>query len=127
MAKAGRKPTLTPELLLKIEEMFMEGSEHQEIQKQLNIPKGTWDTWINTNYQAFKEKMWRWRLQRMLNKSVKVLENTLDHSEKEALKQDTAKYVTSTIGKKDFSTKSEIALAEGTKISIKLGEDKDEE
>lgn len=127
MAKAGRKTKLTPEMLLRIKDMVLADIPHAVIQEQLKIPKGTWDWWVNNDYQAFANLLWRWRLQRMLNKSVIVLENTLDKSDKENLKQDTAKYITSTIGKKDFSTKSELALAEGTKISIKLGDEPDEE
>ena len=129
MAKAGRKSGLTENLTLKIQGLVLAKVEYKTIQKQLRIAASTWDHWVTINYEGFADKLWKWRLQRMLVKSVEVLENTLNKAEdKEDKKigQDTAKFVTSTIGKKDFSTKTELGLPEGSEITIKLGKPQNE-
>ena len=129
MAKVGRRTVLNEKLTLKIQALVLAKVEYKTIQKQLRIAASTWDHWVTINYEGFSDKLWKWRLQRMLVKSVEVLENTLNKAEdKEDKKigQDTAKFVTSTIGKKDFSTKTELGLPEGSEITIKLGKPQNE-
>lgn len=53
----GRPSTLTDEILLGIKELILQGDSHKNIQTKLDIPKGTWDMWINQNYQAFADKL----------------------------------------------------------------------
>lgn len=64
---------------------------------------------------------------RLLMKAEKVLEATLDNTEDKKLAQDTAKFIAKTVGKSDYSERTEVTGKDGEALVlnvIKYGDNK---
>jgi len=135
--KAGRKSKLTVELSLEIRRMVLNGAKYIEIREKLNIPEGTWDGWITMGINDLDEKLSKWKRQRMLKASEKVLSDIVemspevqamgafgpifakDENDKKTaimktdvgilkIKQDTAKFVTENLASDVFNKKIKV-------------------
>lgn len=113
MADVGRPSQLQDEqFLLKIRELVLEGDTEEVMQQKLEIPKGTWDYWKWKNYESFQDKLLSYRHERMLRKAelnIEVLQDSED--EKVALNANT--FVLETLGKKNYSKRTESTGADG--------------
>jgi hypothetical protein len=118
---AGRPTELNEELKLKIKEYFLESKTLEEIASLIEIPIDTISYWRSTNYRGFRDFLFSLKLERMFNKSVKKLEEIIDIKEAEIntlkLQQDTAKYITETLGKdKGFTKRNELTGKDGEQL-----------
>ena len=83
MANKGQNTTFTPKLSLRIKELVLKGVEYKIIMKELGIPKGTWDTWVVTDYQSFRQALLSWKKEKLIKKAERNLDHLLDLKEKE--------------------------------------------
>lgn len=116
----GRPSILDDEQsVLKIRELVKQGLTEAEMQEILNIPKGTWDYWKWKNYQGFQDKLISYRHERMLEKAelnIEVLQDSED--ERVALQANT--FVAETLGRKQYSKKTETDITSGGKPIIQI-------
>lgn len=129
--KAGPKSTLTPELSLRIKELVLKGFQYIKIQKELEIPAGTWDWWVWANHQGFAETLRVYNHEYMLKLAEGNLMNDLkmdvvepvigmfgpifDKKTKKPvmkvndkllkIKNDTSTYITDTLGSEKYTKK----------------------
>lgn len=107
----GRPSQLDDEqFLLKIRELVLSNTNEKEIAKILDIPISTWDYWKWKNYQSFSDKLLSYKHERMLNKAESNLE-VLQESEDERVALQANTFIMETVGKKNYSKKTE---TEGT-------------
>ena len=107
----GRPSQLDDEqFLLKIRELVLSNTNEKEIAKILDIPISTWDYWKWKNYQSFSDKLLSYKHERMLNKAEANLE-VLQESEDERVALQANTFIMETVGKKNYSKKTE---TEGT-------------
>ncbi len=107
----GRPSQLDDEqFLLKIRELVLANTNEKEIAKTLDIPISTWDYWKWKNYQSFSDKLLSYKHERMLNKAEANLE-VLQESEDERVALQANTFIMETVGKKNYSKKTE---TEGT-------------
>ena len=107
----GRPSQLDDEqFLLKIRELVLSNTNEKEIAKILDIPISTWDYWKWKNYQSFSDKLLSYKHERMLNKAEANLE-ILQESEDERVALQANTFIMETVGKKNYSKKTE---TEGT-------------
>jgi len=95
---------------LKIRELVLDGRTEAEMQEILNIPKGTWDYWKWKNHNNFQDLLLSYRHERILQKAESNVEVLLE-SEDERVAADMTKFALETLGKKNYSKKTE---TEGT-------------
>ncbi len=110
--EVGRPPLFNEELRLKIRGLVLEGKKYYEIQEELAISKGTWDSWVWTDYQGFRADLITWKRERMFKRAEEKLEQFLD-SDQEKIAQDTAKFLTERLGKEAYSTRQELTAKDG--------------
>lgn len=128
--------------LLELRKEFMKSKPWAEIAEKFNIPLDTLEGWLETNFRGFNDIALAWKHERMLRKAEKNLEERLDLDtltpatgafgvilkDKKgnvimkdnpallAIKHDTDKYVSSTLGKKHYSTRREMVGAGGAPL-----------
>jgi len=118
MADVGRPSQLQDDqFVLKIRELVLEGKTEEEMQQILDIPKGTWDYWKWKNYESFQDKLLSYRHERMLRKAEINLE-VLQDSEDEKVNLQANTFVLETLGKKNYSKKTESDITSGGKQII---------
>lgn len=131
---AGRPTDLTEDLLIKIKQDILDGKNLKEIAQHREIPEVTIYTWHSKNYIGLADKIEGWKRDRKLNMAEVVLEDMLsmpvqimksfkDSEEGDEylvtdpglvrIKQDTAKFVAETLGKKNYAKRNELTGAEG--------------
>lgn len=116
MKDVGRPSQLDDEqFLLKIRDLVIESKTEAEMQKILDIPKGTWDYWKWKNYNGFQDKLINYRLERMLDKGINNLE-VLQDSEDERVNLQANSLVVESVGKKWFSKRTEMTGADGKEL-----------
>lgn len=138
MKQVGRPTELTDVLCSKIRVLVLDGKDYNEIRKDLGIPKGTWDTWHADNYQAFVERLAGFQKERRLMKAEQNIDEILDLDVEEPvvtmigvlkdkdgkeitkinpnllrIKKDISQFVAETIGKNDYSKRSELTGKDG--------------
>ena len=118
MKEVGRPSQLDDEqFLLKIRDLVIESKTEAEMQKILDIPKGTWDYWKWKNYNGFQDKLINYRLERMLDKGINNLE-ILQDSEDERVNLQANSLVVESVGKKWFSKRTEMTGKDGERLTI---------
>lgn len=141
---AGRKTILTPELTLLIKGCVILGWTYKKIMSELKISAGTWDSWVHTNYQGFRDNLFTYRHEHMLRLAENNLCNDLTMSVIEPvigmfgpiidkktkkpvtrindkllkIKNDTSMFISETLGKKTYSKKTEIEDVSKQKMII---------
>jgi hypothetical protein len=120
MADVGRPSELKDDqFLLKIRELVLNGDTEEIMQQKLDIPKGTWDYWKWKNYESFQDKLLSYRHERMLRKAELNIE-VLQESEDERVNLQANTFVLETLGKKDYSKKTETDITSGGKPIIQI-------
>jgi len=111
--EVGRPSQLNDEqFLLKIKELVLEHKTEAEMQEILDIPKGTWDYWKWKNYEGFQDKLLSYRHERMLRKAELNIE-VLQESEDERVNLQANTFVLETLGKTNYSKRSELTGKDG--------------
>lgn len=134
MGKAGRKTLLTKEVFREIKKGILEGKQLQEIAYSLNLERATLYDWTALNYHNLATMIEIWKRDRLLMKSENVLADMIDMpvliekslSNDEVvvrtdpqlvrIKQDTAKFIAETLGKKDYSKRNELTGLDGERL-----------
>jgi len=119
----SRPSDLTQELTLQIRSLVLEGKKYVDIQEMLDIPANTWDAWVYKDYKDFRKDLNSWKAERIIKKSEKLSEDILDtpHLTEDAkvdtnilrVKQKEAEFVRSTLGKNEYSTKTNTDITSG--------------
>lgn len=122
MADVGRPSQLDDEqFLLKIRNLVHDYKTEAEMQQILDIPKGTWDYWKWKNYNGFQDKLIAYRHERILKKAESNVEVLLD-SEDERVVADITKFSLETLGKSNYSKRSELTGKDGKDLMPKQEE-----
>jgi hypothetical protein len=108
MANDVGRPSLLEdkEYFLKIRELILDGCTYEEVQKTLDIPKGTWNHWYYENTHNFRDILTTYKHERILAKAEANVEMLLD-SEDERVVADMTKFSLETLGKSNYSKKTE--------------------
>jgi hypothetical protein len=94
------------EFLLRIRDLVLDYKSEVEMQEILQIPKGTWNTWKYTNFHNFSDIMLTYKHERIIRKAEANLE-VLMESEDERVVADITKFSLETLGKSNYSKKTE--------------------
>ncbi len=126
--KVGRKTDLTEDLFRQIKESILNGNDLRETAKVCDIPESTLYTWHSDNYLNIADKVLSWKHERMLKLAETNLEGImgLGISDKDSIKvvADVSKFVSETLGKKNYSKQVNTDLTSGGK-PIMVNIDKD--
>lgn len=115
MANDVGRPSLLDdkEFFLKIRELILDGCTYEEVQKTLEIPKGTWNHWYYENTHNFQDVLMTYVQERKLNKAELKIETLID-SEDERVALQASTFIAETIGKnKGYSKRSELTGKDG--------------
>lgn len=117
--KVGRKTDLTEDLFRQIKESILNGNDLRETAKVCDIPESTLYTWHSDNYLNLTDKVLSWKHERMLKLAETNLEGImgLGISDKDSIKvvADVSKFVSETLGKKNYSKQVNTDLTSGGK------------
>lgn len=126
--KVGRKTDLTEDLFRQIKESILNGNDLRETAKVCDIPESTLYTWHSDNYLNIADKVLSWKHERMLKLAETNLEGImgLGISDKNSIKvvADVSKFVSETLGKKNYSKQVNTDLTSGGKPLIITPEEK---
>ncbi len=114
----GRPTSLTNEMLREIRKLTLEGKTLREIAKISNTPEGTLYAWTQDNYLNLRNLIDGWKRDRKLALAEGNLEELLMSSD-EKIKADMTKFTLQTLGRKDYSTRTEHTGEDGSPIIIK--------
>ena len=118
MNEIGRPTELTEELTLKIRQGVLDSKTYIQIQQELDISPNTWDTWVYKDYNGFRTNLNNWKKERMIKKAEKVVDKSMD-SETEKIALDAAQFTLETLGKLDYSKRTEHTGKDGGSIVVK--------
>lgn len=126
--KVGAKTKLTDELFKEIKQSILAGNDLRETAKVCGINEGTFYVWHSDNYLNLADKVLSWKHERMLKLAETNLEGImgLGISNKDSIKvvADVSKFVSETLGKKNYSKQVNTDLTSGGKpISINIDQD----
>ncbi len=131
---AGRPTELDDELCLRIRQWILEGKTIKEIAKLSEIPEETYEGWVWRNYKGFAEKLRFYKIERRLKKAEENIDEFLDmetenigvtkkgdtftyeDAKLKKIKADISTFVAETVGKKDYSKRSEHTGADGAAL-----------
>ena len=120
--KVGRKTDLTEDLFRQIKEAILNGNDLIETAKVCDIPESTLYTWHSDNYLNIADKVLSWKHERMLKLAETNLEGImgLGISDKNSINvvADVSKFVSETLGKKNYSKQVNTDLTSGGKPII---------
>lgn len=132
--EAGRPSDLTDELVKKIKKYILEGKNLKETANACEIDEQKLYNWKYDNYLNISDKIENWKRDRKLMLAEGVIEEMLempvtvlkyDKGDDDAepyiatepslvkIKQDTAKFVAETLGKKDYAKRNELSGPDG--------------
>jgi len=123
----ARPTDLTEELTLKIRTLVLDDVKYKVIQETLEIPDNTWDTWVNKDYKDFRKNLISWKKERMTKKAEKLSEEILDmlhnvngkvDAELLRIKQKESEFIRKTLGKDDYSERTELTGKDGKAIEV---------
>lgn len=118
--KVGRKTNLDEELVREIKQSILDGNDLKTTANICEIPESTLYTWHSDNYLNIADKILNWKHERMLKLAEMNLEGImgLGISDKDSLKvvADVSKFVSETLGKKNYSKRSELTGEDGKEI-----------
>jgi hypothetical protein len=103
-----------------IKSLVLKGWDYIDIQAELGIPEGTWDAWTYRDQHGFREKLNKWKKERMIRKAEKMVE-TLIYSEDDRVKLNASTFILETQAKDDgYSKRSELTGADGKELNVKV-------
>lgn len=118
--KVGRKTNLDEELVREIKQSILDGNDLKTTANICEIPESTLYTWHSDNYLNLADKILNWKHERMLKLAEMNLEGImgLGISDKDSLKvvADVSKFVSETLGKKNYSKRSELTGEDGKEL-----------
>ncbi len=125
--KVGRKTDLTPELVKKIRQSILEGNDLKKTASICEIDQQKLYNWNCDNYLNIGDKIEGWKRDRklMLSENVSEVVLTLPYIDEETgkidkellkLKQKEAEFVRETLGKTNYSKRSELTGKDGTDL-----------
>lgn len=117
MSEVGRPTQLDEELTAKIRTLVLEGLNYKTIQETLEINPSTWDTWVYKDYQGFRTNLRMWDNEILINIAKGNLHQLLQGDD-DKIRADLTKFTLETLGKLDFSKKSEIDM--NAKVETKV-------
>ena len=117
MGKVGCPSKLTPQLTFKIREGVLKGKLYKTIQKELDISPDTWDGWVHRDYQGFRDDLQNWRHEKMVKKAEKQV-NKLIKSDDERISLNASQFTLETLGKTNYSKRSEITGKDGKDLTM---------
>lgn len=115
MSKVGRPTELTDDLTSKIRKLILDSLSYTEIQEILEIPPSTWDTWVQNDYLGFRGKINQWKKERIVKKAEAKVE-ALISAEDERVALQASTFALETLGKEDYSKRSEMTGANGQEL-----------
>lgn len=127
---AGKTPGPEPmledkELLRKIKESILAGNDLKTTANICEIPESTLYTYHSDNYLNIADKILNWKHERMLKLAEMNLEGimSIGISDKDSLKvvADVSKFVSETLGKKNYSKRSELTGEDGGELKVITG------
>jgi len=108
------------EALTKIKEAVLDGKNLKEIANIIGISEQTIYSWHSTNYKSIADKIEGWKRDRKLMLAEKNIESILqlDVTDKDFVKtvSDMSKFVTETLGKENYSKRTELTGADGANL-----------
>lgn len=117
MAEVGRPTDLTDELVKKIKQYILEGKNLKETARACEIDEQKLYQWNSDNYLKLGDKIEGWKRDRKLMLAEQNLEAimSLGISDKETIRvvADTSKFVAETLGKDNYSKRSEMTGKDG--------------
>lgn len=141
MSEVGRPTELNDVFCLKIRQWVLEGKTLKEIAELSEIPYDTMQGWVSRNYEGFADRMHTYKLERRLAKAEANIDEILDMdvTNKEVvkigfgedveyemkefkdpklikIKADISTFVSETVGKKDYSKRTELTGDKGGPI-----------
>jgi hypothetical protein len=117
MADVGRPTKLDDEFYLKIKGLVLEGKSMTEVAEALEVPYKTIESWKTRNYQGFSDRYDGYKREWLLKKAEENIPVLLD-SEDEKVMADMTKFVAETLGKQNYSKRSEFTGPDGQPIPI---------
>lgn len=118
--KVGRKTNLDEELVREIKQSILDGNDLKTTANICEIPESTLYTWHSDNYLNLADKILNWKHERMLKLAEMNLEGImgLGISDKDSIKvvADVSKFVSETLGKKNYSKRSELTGEDGKEL-----------
>ena len=129
---AGRKTILDQKLTLKIRELILDGQEYKTIQRNLGINPNSWDTWVYTDYQGFRDFLNETKKEVLLRKAECASDFILDMLQEIKTKKDTSTqmhalrliqkesaFIRETLGKNlGYSRRQEVTGADGKNLEV---------
>lgn len=113
---AGRPSVLDDEqIVLKIKEMYLDGTNEKTIAQAFDIPYDTWVYWKWKNYQGFADKLLSYKHERILKKAEANLEQLLEGDD-DRIRADLSKFALETLSKKYYSKRTENTGADGKEL-----------
>lgn len=106
----GQHSTLTPEVSMHIRTLIMKGMEYAEIQQELDIPEGTWDSWYYRDVQGFRGNIIRWSAEALLKDAQKTIKKLMTGAKSERVQADLSKFMLETVAKDIYSKKMDLGL-----------------
>jgi len=116
MAEAGRKTILTDEMCTQIRGCILAGLTVEETCSSCGMSPNTWNDWRWTNYLGFADKLMTWRQEKKLKIAEENAEELMLQNEDLKVKASMTTFVLSTLGRKDYHTKSETEHSGGINL-----------
>lgn len=125
MAEVGRPTDLTDELVKKIKQSILNGNDLKTTAKVCEIDPQKLYNWNCDNYLNIGDLILNWKHERMLKLAEGNLSDimSLGISDKDSLKvvAYVSKFVSETLGKKNYSKRSEFTGEDGKEIKVITG------
>lgn len=106
LSELSGNSTLTKEILSSVEIFLNEGLTTKQICEKLGIPRSTWETWRLNNTAGFDDFLVNTRRKLLLDVSEENM-LVLQRNNDPKIVLDVSKFVSSTLGKQWYSTRSE--------------------
>jgi hypothetical protein len=127
---AGRPTDLDDELLAKIKQCILDGNDLKKTAEISKIPESTLYTWHSKNYLNIADKIEGWRRDRKLmlaevtSDTIQTLpitdENGKIDKELLKLKQKESEFIRETLGKVNYSKRTELGGIDGKDLTIQV-------
>lgn len=106
------------DITLKVRKLYLDGQSYINIQKELDIPANTWDSWVYKDYKDFRTNLQKFKHERIIRKAEAELE-VLMESEDERIKTSNLQFALKTLAKdQGYSERQEITGKDGENLKI---------
>ena len=110
--------------LQKIRTLYLDGRNYKQIQEELLIPAGSWDSIYYRNEYGFRDFINSIKKERILRAAEEFSDklmstDELDDARMYAIKQKEAEFLRETLGKDNYSKKTEVDNSQPITINVK--------